>query len=92
MDKVHQFDLVKIVKMHTNTKQYSRFSVKEKNVLYELFHRNLKIIDIKQRKHALFKQATVRKCWEDIRSQFNAHSDTTNRSMKQIQKFWLNSR
>lgn len=51
------------------------------------------MIDIRQRRNSKsYKMSEVRECWRTILELFNRDGDTTNRNLKQIQKFWLNSR
>lgn len=71
-----------------------RFSEKEKTVLFELFKQYQDVIDIRHRRYSQsqHKQTTLRNCWNKILDDFNQHPDTVTRSMKQIQKFWLNSK
>lgn len=71
-----------------------RFTEKEKTVLFGLFKQYQDIIDIRHRRYSQsqHKQFALRKCWNTILEEFNAHPDTGSRSMKQIQKFWLNSK
>lgn len=71
-----------------------RFTEKEKAVLYSLFKDNQGVIDIRHRRYSQsnHKQTALRNCWNRILEEFNCHPDTGNRSMKQIQKFWLNSK
>lgn len=75
-------------------KKLNRFSEVEKSLLYAQFREHQQIIDIKQRRssYSSHKQAEVRACWERIVDEYNAHPDTQNRTMRQIQKFWLNSK
>lgn len=75
-------------------KKLNRFSEVEKSLLYGQFREHQQIIDIKQRRssYSSHKQAEVRACWERIVDEYNAHPDTQNRTMRQIQKFWLNSK
>lgn len=75
-------------------KKSLRFTEEEKNVLFSLFMKYKDIIDIRHRRHSQsqHKQAALRKCWDSILNLFNEHPDTSKRSMKQIQKFWLNSK
>lgn len=75
-------------------KKLNRFSDVEKALLYGQFKEHQQIIDIKQRRssYSSHKQAEVRACWERIVDEYNAHPDTQNRTMRQIQKFWLNSK
>lgn len=75
-------------------KKLNRFSDVEKAMLYAQFKEHQQIIDIKQRRssYSSHKQAEVRACWEKIVDEYNAHPDTQNRTMRQIQKFWLNSK
>lgn len=75
-------------------KKVARFTEKEKSILYGLFKQHQDIIDIRHRRssHSQHKQTELRDCWNTIVSTFNASSDTTDRSIKQIQKFWLNSK
>lgn len=71
-----------------------RFTEKEKSVLFSLFKQYQDVIDIRHRRYSQshHKQAALRNCWNKILEEFNASPDTGNRSMKQIQKFWLNSK
>lgn len=71
-----------------------RFSEKERAVLFSLFKKYQDIIDIRQRRYSnsQHKQTALRNCWNTIMETFNANPDTGERSMKQIQKFWLNSK
>lgn len=75
-------------------KKLNRFSDIEKALLYAQFKEHQQIIDIKQRRssYSSHKQAEVRACWERIVDEYNAHPETQNRTMRQIQKFWLNSK
>lgn len=72
----------------------ARFSDKEKTILFSLFKEYQDVIDIRYRRssQSQHKQAELRKCWNTILETFNANSETIDRSMKQIQKFWLNSK
>ncbi|XP_055374769.1 regulatory protein zeste [Condylostylus longicornis] len=71
----------------------NRFTKEEKHILFQLFLENEDIIDIKQRKSCPKKHISIRDCWNKIADEFNNHpSTTTVRSLKQIQKFWLNAR
>lgn len=74
------------------TKNPLRYSDKEKKILYNLFKKYESIIDIKQRKNTSHKLTEVRECWQTILNSFNSYSCTTARNLKQLQKFWLNSR
>lgn len=71
-----------------------RFTEIEKSVLFDLFAKYKDIIDIRHRRYSQSqtKQVALRKCWDAILSAFNANTGTNKRSMKQIQKFWLNSK
>lgn len=81
------------VSSQKNMTKWNRFSDEEKSVLYRIFSEHLHIIDIKKRKNAqISNQMDVRSCWEHILKTFNEHSDTKERTMRQIQKFWLNSK
>lgn len=75
-------------------KKSLRFTEEEKVVLFSLFGKFKDTIDIRHRRHSQsqHKQIALRKCWDSILESFNAHPDTSKRSMKQIQKFWLNSK
>lgn len=75
-------------------KKSLRFTEEEKGVLFSLFAKYKDVIDIRHRRNSQsqHKQIALRKCWDSILDSFNAHSDTSKRSMKQIQKFWLNSK
>lgn len=75
-------------------KKLNRFSESEKKILYALFKQHQNIIDIKRRKssYSSHKQSEVRSCWELILKVFNERMDTKKRTMRQIQKFWLNSK
>lgn len=75
-------------------KKSLRFNEQEKAVLFTLFTKYKGVIDIRHRRnsHSQHKQIELRKCWDNILESFNAHPDTSKRSMKQIQKFWLNSK
>lgn len=75
-------------------KKHNRFSDKEKNLLFKLFTKYQSIIDIKQRRSLNWshKQSEIRACWNTILGAFNSHPDTNNRTIKQIHKFWLNSK
>lgn len=75
-------------------KKSLRFTEEEKAVLFTLFGKHKDVIDIRHRRNSQsqHKQVQLRKCWDNILDSFNAHSDTSKRSMKQIQKFWLNSK
>lgn len=75
-------------------KKLNRFSDMEKRLLFGAFKEHQQIIDIKQRRTSMssHKQAEVRACWERIVSDFNEHPGTKSRTMRQIQKFWLNSK
>ena len=77
-----------------NDRKPNRFSDKEKQLLYDLFAKYQNIIDIKQRKTMFSsqKQSEVRRCWNLIMDSFNEHAETNNRNLKQLQKFWLNSK
>ena len=70
----------------------TRFSENEKSILFELFKKYQNIIDIRHRRYSQHKQAELRKCWDTILETFNANPETTERSIKQIQKFWLNAK
>lgn len=78
--------------MNNSRKIALRFSDREKQILYGLLHKYENIIDYRQRKNTVQKQSDVRKCWDTILRSFNAHSATNNRTIKQLQKFWLNSK
>lgn len=71
-----------------------RFTETEKAVLFSLFTKYKDIIDIRHRRYSQSqtKQTSLRKCWDSILESFNADPGTNKRSMKQIQKFWLNSK
>lgn len=69
-----------------------RFSDKEKRILYGLLHKYEHIIDYRQRKNSIQKPSDVRRCWESILQTFNDHPETNGRTLKQLQKFWLNSK
>lgn len=75
-------------------KKSLRFTEEEKNVLFSLFAKYKDVIDIRHRRNSQsqHKQVQLRKCWDTILDSFNAHTDTSKRTMKQIQKFWLNSK
>ncbi|KAJ6636753.1 Regulatory protein zeste [Pseudolycoriella hygida] len=75
-------------------KNLKRYSETEKNLLYELFEKYRKIIDIRLRKNSYSstKQCEVRECWELILKSFNEDPKTNERTMKQLQKFWLNAK
>lgn len=77
-----------------NDKNLKRYSDKEKTLLYELFERYQEIIDIKLRRnlYSSTKQCEVRECWELILKTFNEDPCTNNRTLKQLQKFWLNAK
>lgn len=77
-----------------NDKKLNRYSETEKTLLYELFERYQEIIDIKLRRslYSSTKQCEVRECWELILKTFNEHQQTSERTMKQLQKFWLNAK
>lgn len=77
-----------------NDKNMKRYSENEKTLLYELFERYQEIIDIKLRRnlYSSTKQCEVRECWELILKTFNEHPQTSERTMKQLQKFWLNAK
>lgn len=77
-----------------NDKNMKRYSDSEKTLLYELFERYQEIIDIKLRRnlYSSTKQCEVRECWELILKTFNEHPQTSERTMKQLQKFWLNAK
>lgn len=75
-----------------NDTKGTRFSEKEKQILYGLFKKYQSIIDIRHRRYSQHKQAELRKCWDTILETFNANSETTGRTIKQIQKFWLNAK
>lgn len=69
-----------------------RFTAEEKEVLYTLFHLHEEVIDIKHRKKQRNKYS-VRETWDKIVKDFNSHPHVSAmRNIKQIQKFWLNSR
>lgn len=69
-----------------------RFTAEEKDVLYGLFHLHEEVIDIKHRKKQRNKYS-VRETWDKIVRDFNSHPHVSAmRNIKQIQKFWLNSR
>lgn len=69
-----------------------RFTAEEKEVLYTLFHLHEEVIDIKHRKKQRNKYS-VRETWDKIVRDFNSHPHVSAmRNIKQIQKFWLNSR
>lgn len=69
-----------------------RFTAEEKDVLYTLFHLHEEVIDIKHRKKQRNKYS-VRDTWDKIVRDFNSHPHVSAmRNIKQIQKFWLNSR
>lgn len=70
----------------------ARFSEKEKAILYGLFKKYQHIIDIRHRRYSQHKQAELRKCWDTILETFNASSETNERTIKQLQKFWLNAK
>lgn len=70
----------------------TRFSEKEKSTLYSLFKKYQHIIDIRHRRYSQHKQAELRKCWDTILETFNANSETNERTIKQLQKFWLNAK
>lgn len=75
-------------------KKLNRFSDQEKHLLFAAFKEHQQIIDIKQRRSSFssHKQAEVRECWKRIVCEFNEHPDTQERTVRQIQKFWLNSK
>lgn len=75
-------------------KKLNRFSDLEKRLLFIAFKEHQQIIDIKQRRSSFssHKQAEVRACWDRIVSDFNEHPETKKRTVRQIQKFWLNSK
>lgn len=75
-------------------KKVARFSEKEKTLLFSLFKQYQDVIDIRHRRssHSQHKQIELRKCWKSILEAFNANPESRERSMKQIQKFWLNSK
>lgn len=75
-------------------KKSLRFTEEEKVVLFSLFTKYKDVIDIRHRRNSQsqHKQMALRKCWDSILDAFNDHPDTSKRSMKQIQKFWLNSK
>lgn len=77
-----------------NDKNMKRYSENEKTLLYELFERYQEIIDIKLRRnlYSSTKQCEVRECWELILKTFNEDVRTSERTMKQLQKFWLNAK
>lgn len=73
--------------------KHNRFSETEKELLYGMFRQYKNIIDIKLRKNSYStKQSEVRSCWDTILKRFNDHPETRQRTMRQIQKFWLNSK
>lgn len=80
--------------MKMDDKKALRFSEDEKVVLFSLFDKYKDVIDIKHRRHSTtqHKQMELRKCWDSILDAFNQQADTAKRSLKQIQKFWLNSK
>lgn len=75
-------------------KKALRFSEDEKSVLFSLFNKYKDVIDIKHRRSSSsqHKQIELRKCWDAILDTFNSHVETNKRTLKQIQKFWLNSK
>lgn len=77
-----------------NDKNMKRYSESEKTLLYELFERYQEIIDIKLRRnlYSSTKQCEVRECWELILKTFNDDQRTSKRTLKQLQKFWLNAK
>lgn len=77
-----------------NDKNMKRYSENEKSLLYELFEKYQEIIDIKLRRnlYSSTKQCEVRECWERILKTFNDNPQTSERTMKQLQKFWLNAK
>lgn len=79
--------------MNNSTRKMAiRFSDREKQFLFGLLHKYENIIDYRQRKNTVQKQSDVRKCWDTILRTFNEHPGTTDRTLKQLQKFWLNSK
>lgn len=75
-------------------KNMKRYSDSEKTLLYELFERYQEIIDIKLRRNSYSstKQCEVRECWELILKTFNDDPRASKRTLKQLQKFWLNAK
>lgn len=87
-------DAVAAAEASATYKKLNRFSDLEKRLLFDYFKEHQQIIDIKQRRSSVssHKQAAVRACWERIVSDFNEHPETKSRTVRQIQKFWLNSK
>lgn len=75
-------------------KKALRFTEDEKHLLFTLFTKYKDIIDIKHRRHSSsqHKQTELRKCWDAILDAFNEQVASNKRTLKQIQKFWLNSK
>lgn len=79
----------------THSSVPSRYTKNEKEILFSLFQHFEETIDIRRRKSYSKKlnNMTVRQCWQKICTLYNSDPNiTTQRSIKQIQKFWLNSR
>lgn len=70
----------------------TRFTDREKTIIYSLFDKYKYIIDHKYRKNSAQKQSEVRNCWNIIHETFNQESNEVPRTLKQIQKFWMNSK
>lgn len=70
-----------------------RWSLQEKEELLMLFAKYNEIIDISQRHKTHYKHVDVRNAWDSILDEFNSKfSHNEPRTLKQIKKFWLNSR
>lgn len=69
-----------------------RFSDIEKTILYDLLRKYEHIIDCRSRRNSSQKHLDVRQCWEKILATYNQHPGTNDRTLKQLQKFWLNSK
>lgn len=66
----------------------TRFSEKEKVILYGLFKKYQNIIDIRHRRYSQHKQAELRKCWDTILETFNASAETNPpRTIKQVREY-----
>lgn len=75
-------------------KKLLRYSDHEKQILYGLFKEYGDIIDRHKRRFSKHKskRSELQDAWQQILIRFNNHRSTTDRNLKQIQKFWLNTR
>lgn len=75
-------------------KKLLRYSDHEKQILYGLFKEYGDIIDRHKRRFSKHKskRSELQEAWQEILTRFNNHRNTTQRNLKQIQKFWLNTR